>query len=406
MKATKDVTFPSGLIFSLAEEISRSIPPSRYRKNNQTRKPALKLPQHRNLAIMITNAAAGLYGKKNLENVSGGGQRKYRKKHYSSTYRKYLLLPAVTLFSTGHSFGATTKPCMLFNSPIFAVIQPVTEQYITGGSALPAGTQAHLFRPAAWMRQPLLAVWYGEMIVTVVLGLALLIYLRHVYDRKKEKVAYNNRLLEMQAKALTNQMNPHFIYNSLSTVQHLIMIDEKQKAFDYISDFSLLMRQMLTNTRKSYISLDDEVDFLKRYLELEKIRFINAFQYEFHMDNELKVHSYCIPSMLIQPILENAIKHGFSPKKENNLLKISLSVQKDILECVVDDNGIGWRKKNSDFASLKHESTALTILRERLNLIKSYNGNSGNLEIIDKFIQDNTQSGTIVKIYIPIINSL
>lgn len=258
----------------------------------------------------------------------------------------------------------------------------------------------------AFVFKQFLSIWYGELLLTGFCGASLLIYVRHVYDRKKEKMAYHNRLLEMQAKALTNQMNPHFIYNSLSTVQHLIMIDEKQKAFDYISDFSLLMRQMLTNTRKSYISLDDEVDFLKRYLELEKIRFINAFQYEFYLDEDLRSNSYCIPSMLIQPILENAIKHGFSPKRENNLLKITMVAKNDLVICSVDDNGIGWKKKNSDFSTMKHESTALTIMRERLNLIKSYNGNTGNLEIIDKFIQDNQQTGTIVKIHIPIINSL
>lgn len=276
-----------------------------------------------------------------------------------------------------HIAGIAVTGCM----PVFALLVPAFKQ--------------------------LLAIWYGELLLTGFCGASLLIYVRHVYDRKKEKMAYHNRLLEMQAKALTNQMNPHFIYNSLSTVQHLIMIDEKQKAFDYISDFSLLMRQMLTNTRKSYISLDDEVDFLKRYLELEKIRFINAFRYEFFLDEDLRSNSYCIPSMLIQPILENAIKHGFSPKRENNLLKVTMVAENDLVICTVDDNGIGWKKKNSDFNStIKHESTALTILRERLNLIKSYNGNTGNLEIIDKFIVDNQQTGTIVKIHIPIINSL
>ncbi|WP_158559116.1 sensor histidine kinase [Deminuibacter soli] len=284
----------------------------------------------------------------------------------------------------------------------FALLADIDITGIVSGNALLAGLMFLL----PGLKQ-MLVIWYGELLLTAFCGASLLIYVRHVYDRKKEKMAYHNRLLEMQAKALTNQMNPHFIYNSLSTVQHLIMIDEKQKAFDYISDFSLLMRQMLTNTRKSYISLDDEVDFLKRYLELEKIRFINAFQYEFHIDEDLRSNSYCIPSMLIQPILENAIKHGFSPKRENNLLKVTMVAQNDLVICSVDDNGIGWKKKNSDFTTtIKHESTALTILRERLNLIKSYNGNSGNLEIIDKFLADNQQTGTIVKIYIPIINSL
>ena len=253
-----------------------------------------------------------------------------------------------------------------------------------------------------------LSILYFGIFLAISLFIAfLLLYMRNEYKAKKEKIDYKNRLLEMEAKALTSQMNPHFIYNSLSTVQHLIMIDEKEKAIDYLSDFSLLMRQMLNNYRKSHIPLDDEVDFLKRYLELEQFRFDNSFDYEFHIDEELKTHSYGIPLMRIQPILENAIKHGLAPKKEKGLLKINMYLQNDILECHVDDNGMGWKKRhNSDFSVIKHESAALNIIKERLNLIKSFDNHSGRLEVVDKSINGFTSSGTIVKIYIPIINSL
>ena len=230
--------------------------------------------------------------------------------------------------------------------------------------------------------------------------------MRKVYEQRKEKVDYKNRLLEMEAKALSSQMNPHFIYNSLSTVQHLILIDEKQKAFDFLSDFSLLMRQMLNNSRKSQISLDDEIDFLKRYVELEKFRFGNHFNYEFTVDKELVSQSCSIPSMFIQPIIENAIKHGLAPKKENGLLKINFAIKNDILICSVDDNGIGWKKTKNDFGPVKHESTAMSIIKERLNLIKSYQNNNGHLEILNKFMGDFNETGTIIKLYIPILNSL
>jgi hypothetical protein len=244
------------------------------------------------------------------------------------------------------------------------------------------------------------------LVLVAILAIAAVLFMRKEFDRKKEKVAYNNRLLELEAKALTSQMNPHFIYNSLSTVQHLIVLNEQQKAFDYISDFSLLMRQMLNNSRKSYVALEDEIDFLTRYMELERFRFSNSFEYEFQVEDALKVHSHCIAPMLIQPILENAIKHGMGPKKEKGILKISFSFHKDILECVVDDNGAGWKKTRSAVSSLKHESTALNIIRERLNVIKSYDDNPGKLEIIDKSSAGYPESGTVVKIFIPIINSL
>ncbi len=249
-------------------------------------------------------------------------------------------------------------------------------------------------------------LFFGIFLAIALIVILVLLYMRHSYKQKKETIDYKNKLLEMEAKALTSQMNPHFIYNSLSTVQHLIMIDEKQKAFDYLSDFSLLMRQMLNNYRKSQIPLDDEIDFLKRYLELEQFRFDNSFDYELTIDEDLKLQSYNIPLMLIQPLLENAIKHGLAPKKEKGLLKINLFLDKDLLECVVDDDGIGWRKTSNDFSYMKHESTALSIIKERLNLIKSYNNNTGKLEIINKFMLPTPQSGTVVKIFIPIINSL
>jgi len=153
-------------------------------------------------------------------------------------------------------------------------------------------------------------VWLFAVIFLAIIlfSISFLLYMRNAYNRKKQKIVYENKLLEMEAKALTSQMNPHFIYNSLSTVQHLIMIDEKQKAFDYISDFSLLMRQMLNNSRKPQIPLDDEIDFLKRYIELEKFRFGNHFNYRFNIDEELKINSFSIPTMIIQPIIEKCNK--------------------------------------------------------------------------------------------------
>jgi LytS/YehU family sensor histidine kinase len=296
---------------------------------------------------------------------------------------------------------AKTMPIQSFAVPIFSV--PTLGDGIHhpgwGGECL--GVTLRLVMGAQFW-----VLWNAVLIVTVIIAIAAALIMRKELDRKKEKVAYNNRLLELEAKALTSQMNPHFIYNSLSTVQHLIVLNEQQKAFDYISDFSLLMRQMLNNSRKSYVALEDEIDFLTRYMELERFRFSNSFEYEFQVEDAIKVHSHCIAPMLIQPILENAIKHGMGPKKEKGMLKIAFSFHKDILECVVDDNGAGWKKTRNTVSSMKHESTALNIIRERLNVIKSYDDHPGKLEIIDKATNGYNETGTIVKIFIPIINSL
>ncbi len=267
------------------------------------------------------------------------------------------------------------------------------------------------------MRISILPQWYQEWWargILVLLGLlAILAILRYIIGRikggEKRKTEYNRRIAELEAKALTNQMNPHFIFNSLNSVQHLILEKEEKQALNFLADFATLMRQMLNNSRKSYISLEDEIAFLARYLDLEKIRFANSFVYRFEMSEELREYTIYIPPMLIQPILENAIKHGLAPKNGSGHLLVRLEIREDLLYCAVDDDGIGWEHANNIKSGklAKHESTALSVIRERLQIIKSFNGSVGKLEIIDKFKSGfGNKEGTLVEILIPIVKML
>ena len=122
-----------------------------------------------------------------------------------------------------------------------------------------------------------------DVVVSIVLLIALAVGI-FFYDRMRTRLTktnneltYNNAVINMETKAFRVQMNPHFIYNSFSAAQYLIMINENEKAFNYLSDFSLLMRQMFENARKQYVRLSEEIEFLERYIELEKIRFSNSF---------------------------------------------------------------------------------------------------------------------------------
>lgn len=250
--------------------------------------------------------------------------------------------------------------------------------------------------------------WLGVFVILLGFLIGINVYIRWIRKRERQRADYTSRLLELESRALTSQMTPHFIYNSLSAVQHFILKKEEQKAFDYLSDFSLLMRQMLNNSRKSYVSLEDEVSFLSRYLELEKMRFSWTFEYQFYLDPVLKENDFCIPPMIIQPILENAVKHGLAPKKGEGRLKVSLILADDMIQCQVEDNGIGWEKSLSGKANspIRHESAALSVIRERLNIIRSYKGNIGSIEIIDKQAAGYNSEGTIVNLLIPIINAL
>ncbi|WP_346319481.1 histidine kinase [Chitinophaga sp. YIM B06452] len=255
--------------------------------------------------------------------------------------------------------------------------------------------------------------WWARGILVLLAVMAILLILRYIINRvkggEKRKTEYNRRIAELEAKALTNQMNPHFIFNSLNSVQHLILEKEEKQALNFLADFATLMRQMLNNSRKSYISLEDEIAFLARYLELEKIRFANSFVYRFELSQELKEYTVYIPPMLIQPILENAIKHGLAPKNGSGHLLVRLEMQGDLLFCAVDDDGIGWEHANSIKTGrlAKHESTALSVIKERLQIIKSFNGSVGKLEIIDKFKSGfGNKEGTLVEILIPIVKML
>lgn len=271
-------------------------------------------------------------------------------------------------------------------------------------------------RPIA-LRVNILPQWYQEWwargILVLLALMAILLILRYIINRvkggEKRKTEYNRRIAELEAKALTNQMNPHFIFNSLNSVQHLILEKEEKQALNFLADFATLMRQMLNNSRKSYISLEEEIAFLARYLELEKIRFANSFVYRFELSQELKEYTVYIPPMLIQPILENAVKHGLAPKNGSGHLLVRLEMQGDLLYCAVDDDGIGWEHANSIKTGrlAKHESTALSVIKERLQIIKSFNGSVGKLEIIDKFKSGfGNKEGTLVEILIPIVKML
>ncbi|ASZ11991.1 histidine kinase [Chitinophaga pendula] len=255
--------------------------------------------------------------------------------------------------------------------------------------------------------------WWARGILIVIVLLAILAILRYIVRRikqgEKRKTEYNRRIAELEAKALTNQMNPHFIFNSLNSVQHLILEKEEKQALNFLADFATLMRQMLNNSRKSYISLEEEIAFLTRYLELEKIRFAHSFTYHFALEDAIKDYTIYIPPMIIQPIVENAIKHGLAPKTSAGHLEIRLEMAGDLLYCSVDDDGIGWERSNSLKSGrlIKHESTALSVIKERLQIIKSFNGSVGKLEIIDKFNSGfGNKEGTLVEILIPIVKML
>lgn len=237
--------------------------------------------------------------------------------------------------------------------------------------------------------------WFYSLILVGALGiLGGLIWYR--YKNKLEQVKLVGELNKYKLQGLQNQMNPHFVFNSMSTIQDLILTEQNVDALDFISDFSHLMRTMLQNSRNETISLTQEINFLKRYIELEQIRYSQTFDYKFETEiPEEDLNDIYIPTMMIQPIIENAIKHGVSNLKERRgLVNIHLSIDNEdtYLTVNVIDNGQG---KSSSSKSKNHTSTAINVIQERVN-IYTKNNKKGQYKV------EYSDTGTKAELILPI----
>jgi ligand-binding sensor domain-containing protein len=215
----------------------------------------------------------------------------------------------------------------------------------------------------------------------------------------------NNKVMlaANELKALRAQMNPHFIFNALNSIQHFVVNRDENGAAKYLNKFAKLIRSILNNSEKTTVSIKEEIDSLKLYLDLELLRFENKFTYHINYDENADLEFYEIPTMLIQPYVENAILHGMVPAEYVCKLSIDISRKEDYLVCLITDDGIG-RKKSAELkahSSKKHKSLAMRITRDRLELLNSVHNSNLSVNISDlKPEAENT--GTKVEIYIPI----
>ncbi|MCX6351337.1 MAG: histidine kinase [Bacteroidetes bacterium] len=246
-------------------------------------------------------------------------------------------------------------------------------------------------------------LWFKIIIVLLVLSIAIIYFrlrIRDIKRRENEKTIINRQIAELESKALANQMNPHFIFNSLNTIQNFILKKDKEQALNYVGNFALLIRQILNNSRNPSISLKDEIDFLERYIRLEQIRFNFSFDCSLDATDNIMEEDVAIPPMLVQPIIENAIKYGIDRREGNLEIQIKISRESDCIIAMVEDNGNGI---NRDTNPDKKDSAGLQVIKDRLHLMKNKNGSQGSIEITDKKSNAGDGTGTIVTLKIPII---
>ncbi len=253
---------------------------------------------------------------------------------------------------------------------------------------------------------PFWKTWWFRA-ASALLGLLILaaaVYLLFRYQ--KEKSELNQKIREGQLMALRAQMNPHFIFNCLNSIQYFVMENDKRSANLYLSMFSDLMRRVLENSRHASIPIEDEVESLQLYLQLESLRFSHQFSYDILVDPDIDQEEEMIPPMLIQPFAENAIWHGLLPKDSAGSLSIRLMRNNDLLRCIIEDNGIG-RDKAQEIAGRKrhgHKSAGMKNTAKRLNMLQQKSGNENRiqgLKVVDLYEQDQA-SGTRVEIMIPL----
>jgi LytS/YehU family sensor histidine kinase len=233
---------------------------------------------------------------------------------------------------------------------------------------------------------------------------ALIAFLVFVIWIQRKRFRSDQKAMLLEQKLLRSQMNPHFIFNSLTNIQNFILTEKPDKANIYLSKFAMLVRNILDNSVEEYVVLDKEISTLENYLELQKIRYSGKFDYRIHIADEIDIDSIKIPPMLAQPFIENAIEHGIKHRETPGHIDIRFSLKENFLIFEVEDDGIG-RQKAREIAILKdpeHKSMATSLTRERLTNLNRKLKEKIQLEIIDLKNALGEATGTRVMFGIPV----
>jgi tetratricopeptide (TPR) repeat protein len=240
---------------------------------------------------------------------------------------------------------------------------------------------------------------YSLIVFVLLLIISAVIILR---SYRQKRIA--NQMLAL--KSLRSQMNPHFIFNALNSVNSFISKSDERSANKYLSEFSRLMRSVLDNSEHNFIPLSSEINMLNLYLSLEHFRFKEKFDYEFNVSEDIDIDQFEIPPMLVQPYIENAIWHGLRYKTEKGKLHVSITEDNDILKIIIEDDGIG-RMKSQEIKTENQKaksSTGIKSIDKRLEILNSTYKLNIKAEILD--INDGDISGTKVEILIPQTNNI
>ncbi len=259
------------------------------------------------------------------------------------------------------------------------------------------------------IKKPFIETAWAQVPVAMLLIAGIWLFMVYRFRKEKEageeKTRINKRMMELEQMALRAQMNPHFIFNSLNSIQQYVIDKDISGANKYITSFSRLIRQTLDNSSREKISIKDEISYLSTYLELEKTRMENMFDYSIVCNASLAENDIFIPPMLLQPYIENSIRHGVRYRNDNaGKININIDVDGVNLVCTITDNGIGRRQSQlyKGTRIIEYQSRGMSLTEERIKLINAFN--TKNIDIIIEDLEDSQQvsEGTKVIISFPI----
>jgi len=239
-----------------------------------------------------------------------------------------------------------------------------------------------------------------------VVAIGFLIFNRYKLTQRNLKNQLTMEKVQLEQRFLRQQMNPHFIFNSLNSIQYFISENNSHEAVNYLSKFANLMRLTLENTMQNFVPFQSDLDSLKLYLDLEMLRFNNNFSYTLKIDDGIEPEFIGIPPMLIQPYLENAIIHGLSPKGVGGEIKIEYQFEGNAIKCIVEDNGVGRKASMNERKEMpfKRKSLGMQITHDRLAILKRQMNADVSEVIIDLHDDEGCSAGTRVELLIPIVN--
>ena len=244
---------------------------------------------------------------------------------------------------------------------------------------------------------------YDYLLVSILLIVSLITVITILLIRQN-RLKTHQQTIELRQKLLRSQMNPHFIFNTLFSIQTYMLENDAKSASRFLSKFAKLMRHILENSKHEFVTLENEIEFLNEYLFIQQLRFDESFKYEVVFDDEEEASQIMIPPMLSQAFVENAIDHGIRNIDREGSVKVHFSINEENLIVTIEDNGVGFYHKKLGQQVLKnHKSTGVENTRQRIQILSSEYKSETLFEIKDLNQEMSSKTGTIITFAIPLI---